>query len=127
MNSRRKFMNSKIYIDCVGQGCQPYPFPGCDHYFDGPKHECSLINNNTPDCVKTCDDPNIKYEKELYFGASAYQIPNDEKQIQWEIVKNGPVVGGMYTYDDFLHYKSGEIIDFFLIWNEKRRLCLYGT
>lgn len=96
------------------QGCQPYPFPECDHYFEGPKHECNRWNNDTPVCVKTCDDPSIKYEKDLYFGASAYQIPKDEKQIQAEILKNGPVVGGMYTYDDFLHYKSGKNIELVL-------------
>lgn len=43
----------------------------------------------------------------VVLGKSAYSIDGDEKQIQIEIMKNGPVEAAFSVYEDLLQYKSG--------------------
>ncbi|KAK6731320.1 hypothetical protein RB195_007658 [Necator americanus] len=38
---------------------------------------------------------------------SAYVLPNDEKAIRREIMKNGPVQAAYFTYEDFKLYDGG--------------------
>jgi len=77
------------------EGCQPYLIP--------PYGEVT----ETPECVKTCEDPKISYEKDKSFGKISYSIKKDVKQIQKELMKNGPVVTYFTVYEDFNSYKSG--------------------
>lgn len=48
-------------------------------------------------------------------GKQSYGVPSDEKQIMQEIYKNGPVEGAFTVYEDFLLYKSGNLLTFALI------------
>ena len=40
-------------------------------------------------------------------GKDAYSVSGGIKQIQLEIMKNGPVEADFEVYSDFLNYKSG--------------------
>lgn len=62
----------------------------------------------TPKCVESCDNSSIVYKNDLIHGKSGYRVPNNEQQIQTEILMNGPVVAGFDVYSDFIHYKSGK-------------------
>jgi hypothetical protein len=44
----------------------------------------------------------------VFEGATSYSLENDEMNIRYEIVKNGPVEGAFSVYEDFINYKSGE-------------------
>jgi cathepsin B len=62
----------------------------------------------TPRCSRVCQRSyNISYDNDKYFGKKAYSIDNDEKQIQTEIMLNGPVEATYMLYEDFLYYKEG--------------------
>lgn len=50
----------------------------------------------------------MEYSNELHYGESVYHVSKNERQIQEEILKNGPLVGGFGVYSDFIHYKSGK-------------------
>lgn len=41
-------------------------------------------------------------------GKTSYSVLSNEKQIQAEIYKNGPVEGAFSVYEDFVLYKSGK-------------------
>ena len=49
----------------------------------------------------------MKYSEDKHYGDSVYSIQSDEKQIQAELYKNGPVEGAFSVYSDFLLYSSG--------------------
>jgi cathepsin B len=49
----------------------------------------------------------VNYDQDKKFGNTVYTVKNDEKQIQMEIMKNGPVQTAFDVYEDFLNYKSG--------------------
>ncbi len=55
-------------------------------------HTCAHVHSNST-CVA---------------GKTAYSVQEDEKQIQNEIYKNGPVEGAFTVYEDFVLYKSGK-------------------
>ncbi|RCN47336.1 papain family cysteine protease [Ancylostoma caninum] len=89
--------------------CKPYAFhpcgyhPGQTYYGDCPRHTWK-----TPKCEKFCRRGYpIPYEKDKYYGASAYYVSKDEKDIRREIWKNGPVQAGYYVYEDFRYYRGG--------------------
>ena len=46
----------------------------------------------------------------MTFGASSYSIKRDEKQIQMELMNNGPVEAAFTVFDDFPNYKSGKYL-----------------
>lgn len=94
-------------MSIVLQGCQPFPFPPCEHYTNGSKPTCTTVSE-TPKCKRSCDDPNMSYEKELYHGKTSYTLSQKEEQIRAEIYKNGPVVANQIIYTDFFQYKSGK-------------------
>ncbi|UYV62080.1 CTSB [Cordylochernes scorpioides] len=90
-----------------GEGCKPYPFPPCEHHTEGPRPQCGDIRP-TPKCRHMCRKGyDTTYRHDKIYGKSAYSLPDDEKQIQMEILKNGPVEASFRVYDDFLVYKNG--------------------
>ncbi|XP_049858108.1 cathepsin B [Schistocerca gregaria] len=90
------------------QGCQPYEIPPCEHHVNGTRMPCSGEGGNTPQCEKQCEDSYpVSYSEDLHYGESAYSVEGSSKQIQAEIMKNGPVEGAFTVYEDFVHYKSG--------------------
>lgn len=47
------------------------------------------------------------YDSDKYHGKHAYSVMSRPKQIQVEIMKNGPVEAAFTVYADFPSYKSG--------------------
>ncbi|CAH8429698.1 unnamed protein product [Schistosoma bovis] len=90
-------------------GCQPYPFPKCNHHSSTKGYPpCESHYYSTPECYKTCqDDYHKPYKKDKFYGKTSYNVASEEISIMKEILLNGPVEGGFYVYEDFLHYKSG--------------------
>ncbi|XP_060520829.1 uncharacterized protein LOC132698652 [Cylas formicarius] len=88
------------------QGCKDYSLEPCEHHTTGNRVACSELEFNTPRCVKSCYDSSIDYQQDLTFGQTVREFTN-EKQIQLEILSNGPVEAGFTVYEDFLTYKSG--------------------
>jgi len=88
-------------------GCQSYEIKSCEHHTKGPLPPCGDIVP-TPNCVKVCDKGyNGSYTHDKHFGSKAYSIQNNVKQIQKEIMTNGPVEADFEVYADFPTYKSG--------------------
>lgn len=92
------------------QGCQPYPFAPCDHFYNGTKPLCPSINYYpSPKCEKSCDDSSIKFEDSLYYANTTYVLGSyREQEMQVEIMRNGPVVAELVVYQDFTVYKKGK-------------------
>ena len=89
-------------------GCRPYSVAACEHHVDGPLGPCQADIVPTPACTKQCAASyNKSYMGDLSLGSSSYTLRNDEKKIQREILKNGPVEASFDVYADFLSYKSG--------------------
>merc|ERR1712013_164314 len=62
----------------------------------------------TPECVKKCEPGyNVSYADDKHRSISTYKIIQDEREIQKEIMTNGPVEGAFTVYADFPNYKSG--------------------
>jgi len=88
-------------------GCEPYTIASCDHHVNGTKPPCGSIEP-TPSCTKMCISSYAKsYTQDKHHGKSAYAVDADVKQIQTEIMTNGPVEAAFSVYADFLPYKSG--------------------
>ncbi|EPB75923.1 papain family cysteine protease [Ancylostoma ceylanicum] len=88
---------------------RPYAFYPCGQHRDQPYYgPCPSNPWPTPICRKTCQ---LKYDKEYeddkYFARTSFYLPEDEKRIRQEILRNGPLVAGFYVYEDFSYYKSG--------------------
>jgi cathepsin B len=89
------------------EGCEPYTIAACDHHVNGTKAPCGSIQP-TPDCAKKCIAGYPKtFTQDKHHGKSAYAVDSDVKQIQTEIMTNGPVEAAFSVYADFLPYKSG--------------------
>lgn len=88
------------------QGCRPYEISPCEHHVNGSRPSCDGSESNTPKCVKQCES-NYKtpYAQDRHFGAKAYSV--GPKDIQQEILTNGPVEGAFTVYEDFVNYKEG--------------------
>ncbi|CAH8429328.1 unnamed protein product [Schistosoma rodhaini] len=88
--------------------CQPYPFPKCEHHTKGKYPACFEEIYKTPNCENTCQKSyKTPYAQDKHRGKSRYNVKNDEKAIQKEIMKYGPVEANFIVYEDFLNYKSG--------------------
>ncbi|XP_030761778.1 uncharacterized protein LOC115886666 [Sitophilus oryzae] len=85
----------------TSQGCQSYFLPNCE---DHPNKCTNYVN--TPSCVEQCDDTSVVYSAQKTYGLEAYSVSR-AKQIQLEILKNGPVETAFDVYQDFVSYKSG--------------------
>jgi cathepsin B len=89
------------------QGCQDYALPPCSHHVNSTYPPCSG-DSPTPKCVKKCQAGyNTTYTQDKHYGKTVYSVENDEKQIQMEIMNNGPVEAAFEVYADFPTYKSG--------------------
>jgi len=90
------------------QGCQPYKIQPCEHHVNGTRGPCAE-GGKTPKCHQYCENKNylVKYNSDLSYGATSYSIKRDEKQIQMELMNNGPVEAAFTVFDDFPNYKSG--------------------
>jgi len=90
------------------QGCQPYKIVPCEHHVNGSRLPCSE-GGTTPKCHKYCDNKgySVDYNKDKSFGESSYSIKRDVRQIQLELLNNGPVEGAFTVFEDFPNYKSG--------------------
>ncbi|KAH8856081.1 Cathepsin B-like cysteine proteinase [Schistosoma japonicum] len=77
-------------------GCQPYPFPKCEHHTKGKYPACGTKIYKTPQCKQTCQ--------------KGYKTPYEQDKhyvIQRDIMMYGPVEAAFDVYEDFLNYKSG--------------------
>ncbi|UYV64282.1 CTSB [Cordylochernes scorpioides] len=91
----------------LGEGCRPYALPPCNHRIPGPYKPCGKYLP-TPPCKKECvPGYNKTYNEDKSYGKNAYSIPQDEKQIQIEILKHGSIEAGLDVYMDMVNYKSG--------------------
>ncbi|KAK2143035.1 hypothetical protein LSH36_885g00059 [Paralvinella palmiformis] len=89
------------------QGCRPYSIKPCEHHVNGSRLPCSE-GGVTPHCVRQCEAGyKLKYNKDKHFDVNHYAVPRDEKQIQIEVMKYGPVEAAFSVYSDFPNYKSG--------------------
>lgn len=89
-------------------GCRPYTIPPCEHHVNGSRPPCTGEGGETPQCIQQCEagyTPTYKADK--HYGKTSYTVLSDERQIQSEIYKNGPVEGAFIVYEDFVLYKSG--------------------
>ncbi|KAI1286142.1 Cathepsin B [Halotydeus destructor] len=88
-------------------GCRPYSVPACEHHVNGSLAPCGDIVD-TPSCDKKCEASfSGSYKSDKHHGSKAYSISGDVKQIQQEIMTNGPVEADFTVYADFPSYKSG--------------------
>ena len=51
---------------------------------------------------------NVSYADDKRYGTTGYSVRSYVKQIQTEIMTNGPVEGAFTVYADFPSYKSGK-------------------
>jgi len=94
----------------VEETCYPYPFPSCDHHLPKSKNPCPTKEYNSPNCPSKCTNKTWTgpaWGQDRHRGKSSYSVSTDAKQIQAEIMKNGPVEAAFDVYEDFLTYKSG--------------------
>nr|XP_023023227.1 cathepsin B-like [Leptinotarsa decemlineata] len=89
-------------------GCRAYSLAPCEHHTTGSKPACPKYYSPTPRCNKQCDEKSsLSYESDKSYGQHIYYVSTSEKQIQLEILKNGPVEAAFDVFTDFLSYKSG--------------------
>ncbi|KAG5887962.1 hypothetical protein JTB14_037354 [Gonioctena quinquepunctata] len=89
-------------------GCRAYSMESCEHHSTGARPQCSSLDYSTPKCQKQCDSHSeLIYSKDKSHAKSAYLVSSQEKQIQLELLKNGPVEASFTVYSDFVSYKSG--------------------
>lgn len=89
------------------QGCQPYAIAPCEHHVHGQRPDCNG-DDETPRCDRKCEDSySVTYRDDLRKGKKSYSVSNNEQQIMYDIMTNGPVEAAFSVYVDFLHYKKG--------------------
>ncbi|KAF7257285.1 hypothetical protein EG68_05422 [Paragonimus skrjabini miyazakii] len=89
-------------------GCQPYPFPTCSHHGEGQRPPCPEEDYETPECLTECQKGYPKkFADDKYFGRTSYNVPDTEKDIMYELMKNGPMEAAFLVFEDFLNYKEG--------------------
>jgi cathepsin B len=76
-----------------------------------PYSKSSFVDQKSSQCKIQCTNPNFRtsYIADKHFGSLSYRLPNDELQIQVEIIKHGPVVAEITVYEDYLYYSEGKI------------------
>ncbi|KAK5967862.1 Gut specific cysteine proteinase [Trichostrongylus colubriformis] len=88
--------------------CRPYEIHPCGHHGNETFYGECYDTAETPKCKKRCvPDYKKSYRMDKFYGKTAYQLPNSVKDIQRDIMKNGPVVAGFDVYADFHEYTSG--------------------
>lgn len=89
------------------KGCQPYSIEACEHHMTGDRKPCGRTVS-TPRCKRSCQTNYKKtYSDDKFYGSRSYRV-SGQKQIQLELMKNGPVEVDFSVYSDFMNYKSGE-------------------
>ncbi|KAG5888673.1 hypothetical protein JTB14_022257 [Gonioctena quinquepunctata] len=89
-------------------GCRAYSMESCEHHSTGDKPQCSSLDYSTPLCEKQCDPHSeLIFSDDKSHAESVYFVYANEKSIQLELLKNGPVEAGFTVYSDFVSYKSG--------------------
>ncbi|XP_071536951.1 uncharacterized peptidase C1-like protein F26E4.3 [Panulirus ornatus] len=69
---------------------------------------CYRYESGTSGKVPSCHNPTLTCkDPDLYKMEPAYRISNNEQDIQWEIMRNGPVQAVMKVHRDFFMYKTG--------------------
>ncbi|XGW24209.1 hypothetical protein V3C99_005975, partial [Haemonchus contortus] len=87
--------------------CKPYPLHPCGFY-EGKWYNCPNHPFKTPVCKKYCQyEYGKRYDQDKVFAKSVYILDEDEKAIQREIIKNGPVQAAFIIYGDFSYYRRG--------------------
>ncbi|KAF6217106.1 hypothetical protein GE061_001459 [Apolygus lucorum] len=94
-------------------GCQPYELPPCEHAFiNGTRIPCYDVKipnyGRGPACQEKCSNADYKTS----FASDKHKIKNitlyaDNKSVQEDMMKNGPVETNFKVFEDFIHYKSG--------------------
>ncbi|XP_023017925.2 cathepsin B [Leptinotarsa decemlineata] len=87
-------------------GCVAYSIAPCEHNKTGIYKNCTYIAE-TPQCKRQCDDITLNYTSQKTYGHKPYTIIGYEKDIQLEIMTNGPVAATLEVYSDLFSYKSG--------------------
>lgn len=91
-------------------GCKPYPFPPCEHHSHKTHFKpCPHDLYPTPKCEKKCvaDYTDKTYQKDKFYGASAYGVKDNVEAIQKELMTHGPLEIAFEVYEDFLNYDGG--------------------
>jgi len=94
----------------VDSGCQPYPFPECEHHINKTTYgKCPSDLYDTPNCKQSCQTSykDNTYTADKRMGKSAVYFSQDNSAVQQEIMTNGPVVFTFDVYADFPSYTSG--------------------
>ena len=91
----------------------------CQPYLIKPKEKNDSRHQveKTPPCSDKCD-PNFNrtYEQDKYYALNYDGITTkDVKQIQMQILKNGPVVAQMTVYDDLHFYDKGQYLSMLVL------------
>ncbi|XP_024086099.1 cathepsin B-like [Cimex lectularius] len=113
-------------------GCQPYEVPECDHYTKGKRPDCATLPDfQTPPCQMTCLNSEYKtnLKNDRHKMKTIYSVSSDVKEIQKELMTNGPVSSMFKIYSDFPYYKSGvyQHISGKYLGNHAVRLLGWGT
>ncbi|KAK6731331.1 hypothetical protein RB195_007666 [Necator americanus] len=89
--------------------CKPYSFHPCGNHKNQVYYgECPKGSWPTPRCEQFCRRGYTKpYKKDKFYAKKSYWLPNDEKEIRLDIMKNGPVQAAFDVYEDFKLYKRG--------------------
>ncbi|CAG2178500.1 unnamed protein product, partial [Oppiella nova] len=90
------------------EGCLPYTIAPCEHVGTGHYPPCPMTLVPTPQCENKCEAGyNGTYAQDKHFGSKRTLFANKPKDVQLEIMTNGPVVADFGVYEDFFEYKSG--------------------
>lgn len=90
------------------QGCRPYEIAPCEHHVNGTRPPCDGEHGKTPRCQHKCQASyKGQYEADKHYGAKAYSVDRNVRNIQKEIMTNGPVEGAFTVYEDLILYKDG--------------------
>lgn len=90
------------------QGCRPYEIAPCEHHTNGTRPPCDGEHGKTPRCQHQCQKSyKLDYNKDKHFGSKAYSVSRNVRDIQQEIMTNGPVEGAFTVYEDLILYKDG--------------------
>jgi len=87
----------------VTYDCYPYnkSIPTC-----APSQQPCLKFVDTPPCTPKCVN-NQSWSASKHYSEKTYGVRDNIKDIETEIMTNGPVEAAFTVYEDFLHYKSG--------------------
>ncbi len=89
------------------RGCQPYEIQPCEHHVNGTRPPCSE-GGTTPKCHRDCESGyTVPYDQDKSFARSSYSVEQDVRQIQLDLMHNGPAEAAFTVYADFVSYKSG--------------------